>query len=101
MFGYERSDALIFTSGAKLQRGWQDTHDKYLAKYGNDSSGMGKLDFEILDVRGLGADGAIVLGRWTLSRTKNSGTGIFTLVLHRGPDGWRVVHDHTSASVPD
>jgi ketosteroid isomerase-like protein len=97
MEGYERSEALVFTSGAKVRRGWQETHDKYQAKYGSDASGMGHLEFEILDVRGLGGRGAVVLGRWSLTETPNSGSGVFTVVLERTGAGWKVVHDHTSA----
>ncbi|HET6585256.1 MAG TPA: nuclear transport factor 2 family protein [Nannocystaceae bacterium] len=102
MAAYERSDALVFTSGAEIRRGWQATHDRYVARYGGDAaarSEMGALVFEILDVRGLGADGAIVLGTWTLTDTPKAGTGVFSLGMLRTPDGWRIVHDHTSARV--
>jgi ketosteroid isomerase-like protein len=60
---------------------------------------MGSLAFEILDVRGLGADGAIVLGTWTLTETPKAGSGVFSLGMLRTPAGWRIVHDHTSARV--
>src|ERR1700733_5369117 len=64
MAGYVKSPDLVFTSGGKVRRGWQETFDKYRAKYGGDRSTMGHLDFEILAVQALGADGAIGLGRW-------------------------------------
>ena len=34
MDGYWKSDALIFTSGGRIRRGWQDADDHYKAKYG-------------------------------------------------------------------
>lgn len=97
MDGYERSDALVFTSGAKVTQGWQATLDKYLKKYGDDTSGLGTLAFELLDVRVIDDRAAIVLGRWRLTDTPNAGSGVFSVVLARAADGWRIVHDHTSA----
>ena len=61
---------------------------------------MGTLGFEILGIQHLGADGAVVLGRWKLTNTPNAGSGVFSVVLERRPEGWRVVHDHTSADPP-
>ncbi len=98
MDGYERSPNLVFTSGGKLRTGWQETFDKYRARYGEDTSTMGKLAFDILDIRNLGADGAIVYGRWHLSETPKAGSGIFSLACLRTADGWKIVHDHTSAA---
>ncbi|HSD88047.1 MAG TPA: nuclear transport factor 2 family protein [Kofleriaceae bacterium] len=97
MAGYAHRPDLVFTSGGKLRRGWQETYDKYKAKYGSDRSTMGTLAFEILGVQSLGADGAVVLGRWKLTDTPNAGSGVFSVALARTPEGWRVVHDHTSS----
>jgi beta-aspartyl-peptidase (threonine type) len=100
MAGYAKTPELVFTSGGKIRRGWQDTFDKYRAKYGHDQSTMGHLDFEILAVQALGADGAIVLGRWRLADTPVAGAGVFSVAFTRTADGWRVVHDHTSVDTP-
>jgi len=100
MAGYARDPALVFTSGGKIRRGWQDTYDKYRAKYGAAPSTMGHLGFEILGVQPLGADGAIVLGRWQLADTPVAGGGVFSLAFARTPAGWRIVHDHTSIDGP-
>ena len=101
MAGYERSPALVFTSGGTIRRGWEETLRRYRARYGEDSSSMGALRFEVLEVRALGADGAVVLGRWELRDTPQAGQGVFSVVFARTGDGWRVVHDHTSASPAD
>ena len=100
MAGYARDPGLVFTSGGKVRRGWQETFDKYRSKYGADPSTMGHLAFEILSVQSLGADGAIVLGRWQLTDTPVAGAGVFSVALARTPAGWRVVHDHTSLDAP-
>jgi ketosteroid isomerase-like protein len=31
-----------------------------------------------------------------LTGTAQAGRGVFTLVVERRPEGWRIVHDHTS-----
>jgi ketosteroid isomerase-like protein len=100
MAGYAKSADLVFTSGGKIRRGWQDTYDKYRAKYGGDTSTMGHLAFEVLAIQPLGADGAIVLGRWKLDGTPVAGAGVFSVALARTVDGWRIVHDHTSLDTP-
>jgi ketosteroid isomerase-like protein len=100
MAGYERSEKLVFTSGAKIRRGWQETHDKYEARYGGDSSTMGHLEFRIDELRPIGADGAVVLGHWELTETEQAGSGVFSVILLRGDEGWKVIHDHTSSD-PD
>lgn len=96
MDGYMRGDELVFTSGSNIRRGWQATHDKYLARYGTAKDTMGELAFEILGVQAIGADGAVILGRWALDGP-NAGSGVFSVVLERQSGTWRVIHDHTSS----
>ncbi len=98
MDGYAKIDALVFTSGGNVRRGWQATHDSYLKKYAQDKSAMGKLEFEVLEVQPIGADGAVVLGNWILTGSPSDGRGVFSVVLERRPEGWRVIHDHTSSA---
>ena len=96
MEGYARTPALIFTSGGKIRRGWDETIRRYRTTYGGDRAGMGQLAFEILAVQPLGADGAVVLGRWKLTGTPNAASGVFSIAVERRAEGWRIVHDHTS-----
>jgi ketosteroid isomerase-like protein len=100
MDGYARTDELVFTSGGKIRRGWAETFAKYQAKYGGSRETMGHLDFAILAVQPLGADGAIVLGRWRLTDTPAAGAGVFSVAFVRTQAGWRIVHDHTSLDGP-
>lgn len=97
--GYARTPDLVFTSGAKIRRGWQETHDTFLARYGEAKDTMGTLTFEVLGVQPVGADGAVVLGRWGLDGP-NAGGGIFSVVLERQAGAWKVIHDHTSSDPP-
>jgi ketosteroid isomerase-like protein len=97
MEGYAKGDELVFTSGSKNRRGWQVTLDRYKARYGEDSSTMGTLGFEVLEIQSLGADGAVVLGRWKLSGLSAPAGGVFSVVLERALGRWKIVHDHTSS----
>lgn len=97
MRAYERSEALVFTSGGAIRRGFAAARARYLERYGaRGVETMGHLDLERVDVRGLGRRGAVVLGHWRLTGAATAGSGVFSLALVRGRDGWRIVHDHTS-----
>jgi beta-aspartyl-peptidase (threonine type) len=96
MAGYWKSDDLRFFSGPDVTQGWQATLDRYKKKYQADGKEMGKLTFSEVDAVKLGPDAALVRGRWKLKMSKDEPGGLFTLVFRRTPDGWRIVHDHTS-----
>jgi ketosteroid isomerase-like protein len=97
MAGYEKSPDLVFTSGGQIRHGYDETIAKYKAKYGTDKSTMGQLAFALLSIQHLGADGAIVLGKWALSGGPNAAGGVFSVAFERTSSGWRIVHDHTSS----
>jgi uncharacterized protein (TIGR02246 family) len=100
MAGYLRSPDLVFTAAAQIRKGWDETFQKYRARYGTRPQTMGKLAFEVLEVQAVGSDGAVVLGRWRLINTDAAGSGVFSVVLARTAEGWRIVHDHTSSDPP-
>jgi ketosteroid isomerase-like protein len=96
MEGYWESPELVFTSGGRVQRGWQTTLDRYRATYGTNTSTMGRLSFYDVEIHPAG-DSAWVLGRWALDRSGDDLGGVFTLVFRRFGDRWLIVHDHTSS----
>jgi uncharacterized protein (TIGR02246 family) len=96
MKGYLESEDLTFFSGNKKTKGWKATLERYQKSYQADGKEMGKLTFEELSIEMLGADHALVRGRYRLQLTKETPTGIFTLILRKTQPGWRIVHDHTS-----
>jgi ketosteroid isomerase-like protein len=99
MAGYWKSADLTFFSGAKQTSGWQGTLDRYRAKYSGPGNEMGKLEFSDLRIEILGPNAAFVRGAWHLTMSDGKTPhGIFTLVFRRFPDGWKIVHDHTSAA---
>ena len=96
MTGYWKDDRLTFYSGDAITRGWQATLDRYRKRYQAEGKEMGKLAFSELQVAQLGADHALVKGRWQLTLKDGTPGGLFTLILRKRPEGWRIVHDHTS-----
>jgi ketosteroid isomerase-like protein len=93
--GYWKSDGLTFSGSQGITRGFAGVRERYRKSY-PDRQAMGKLDFTGLEVRRLGSDAALVLGRWHLAREKGDIGGVFSLVFQRFPEGWRIIHDHTS-----
>jgi len=96
MDGYWKSDRLSFFSNNDKTAGWQATLERYRKKYQAEGKEMGKLAFSELSVEVLGTDHALVKGRFRLTLKEAAPTGIFTLILRKLPEGWRIVHDHTS-----
>ena len=98
MKGYWKSPELTFSSGKDHTKGWQQTLERYRKRYQGEGREMGKLSFSDLVVTPLGPDSAFVRGRWQLVRSKDKPGGLFTLIFRRFPEGWRIVHDHTSSA---
>jgi ketosteroid isomerase-like protein len=99
LVGYWHSPELTFSGSNGMSRGWDGVMARYKKTY-PDRAAMGQLDFSELEFRFLGPDAALVLGKWHLKRESGDIGGVFTLVWQRFPDGWKIVHDHTSAVAP-
>lgn len=99
MAGYWNSPELTFFSGAKMLSGWQATLERYRKNYQSEGREMGKLEFSDLNIQMLAADAAFVRGAWHLTMSDGKTPhGLFTLVFRKFPEGWKIVHDHTSAA---
>ena len=99
LVGYWQSPELTFLSSSGVSRGWDGVLARYRKNY-PDRAAMGELDFSELEFRFLGKDAALVLGKWHLKREKGDVGGVFTLVWQRFPEGWKIIHDHTSTVAP-
>ncbi len=97
MDGYARSADIVFISGDSLTHGWQTVLDRYKKGYDTREK-MGTLAFSDLDVKLVSKDAAVVIGRWQLTRDKDTPHGRFTLIFRRTGQNWRIVHDHTSSA---
>ncbi len=99
MAGYWNSSELTFFSGTKQTSGWQATIERYRTTYGSPGHEMGKLEFSGLRVEMLSPDSAFVRGAWHLTMPDGKTPhGLFTLIFRRFPEGWKIIHDHTSAA---
>ncbi len=98
MSGYWNSPELTFFSGANVTTGWQDTLERYRKRYQSEGHEMGQLRFSDLQITPLASDAAFVRGAWKLTmKDGKTPHGLFTLLFRKFPDGWKIVHDHTSA----
>ena len=91
---YWKSAELTFQSDASRVRGWATLIERYQKSYSGEK--MGQLDFSDIEVNVLSKDCAYVLGRWSVTVQDEKKGGVFTLILKRFPEGWRIIHDHTS-----
>ncbi len=100
---YEDSPETTFI-GAHVAKGFTPILERYKKAYAN-AEQMGVLTFSNLDVRLLpGSCGtvefAVVTGNFHLERTAKGDAkkddGTFSLVWRKGPQGWKILLDHTS-----
>jgi beta-aspartyl-peptidase (threonine type) len=98
LIGYWNSPDVVFQSGADRSNGFDELRARYRKRYQDEGRAMGQLAFTGVEVIVLSPDAALARGRWQL--TMPDGTrpgGLFTLILRKRPEGWRIVHDHTSS----
>jgi uncharacterized protein (TIGR02246 family) len=97
--GYWNSPNVVFQSGGDRNVGFEAMRDRYRKSYKAEGKAMGRVSFTDVEIQPLGPDSAFVRGRWglTLPDGKKPG-GLFTLIFRKLPEGWKIVHDHTSAA---
>ena len=98
MRGYWKSNELRFFSGKDITSGWDATLQRYRKSYQSEGREMGKLTFTDVEVKPLSREHAWVRGRWRVVKKDETLEGLFTLIFQHMPDGWRIIHDHTSKS---
>lgn len=95
MQGYWQSDSLMFIGKSGITYGWQKTLDNYKKGY-PDTTAMGKLDFDLLEVKRLSVMYFFVVGKWHLTRSIGNVGGHFTLLFKKVKNKWVIVADHSS-----
>jgi beta-aspartyl-peptidase (threonine type) len=97
MTGYWNSPELTFFSGAHESKGWQAALDRYKKTYQSAGHEMGSLEFANLRIEMMGPDAAFVRGEFHLTMSDGKRPhGLFTLIFRKLPEGWKIVHDHSS-----
>jgi uncharacterized protein (TIGR02246 family) len=100
---YENSPDTTFI-GTKVRKGYGPIFERYKSAYTTPEQ-MGKLTFSDIDIRLLPSSSgkveyAVVTGTFHLQRSAHGEAkkddGIFSLVWRKGPQGWKIILDHTS-----
>ena len=92
---YWKSDSLIFIGKSGVHRGWQEALNNYKKGY-PDTTAMGKLTFDIIDIKQLSPDYAYVVGKWMLKRTIGDLSGHYDLLMRKINGKWYIISDHSS-----
>ena len=95
---YLDSSTTTYVGSTGITRGKSAIESAYRASYWRNGPPAQKLRFVGIEVRELGAGHALAVGRYQLyeGNSPPSAEGIFSLIMTQTPDGWRIVHDHSS-----
>jgi len=91
---YWQNDSLLFVSSPPIY-GWQTTLDRYKKHY-PDTAAMGKLSFELLQLKQLSAEYYFAMGKWHLTRTVGDVAGVFSLLFQKINGKWLIIVDHSN-----
>jgi ketosteroid isomerase-like protein len=95
---YKQGSETSFLSASGLTRGWETVRERYAPRF-EDGAQRDSLRFEELETRPLAGWLGLATARYVLFQGDSiTSHGVFTLVVENTPDGWRIVHDHSSAA---
>jgi ketosteroid isomerase-like protein len=92
---YWNSDSLMFIGKSGIKWGWKTTLENYKKGY-PDTAAMGKLSFDILQVKKLSGEYYYVVGKWMLKRSIGDVSGHYDLLLRKIKGQWKIIADHSS-----
>lgn len=93
----DNADSISFMTGRGPVVGKHRTAEILRKAFFRDGKPIQSLRFEQVTVRPLGAGHALVVGRFVLSGGGEAEkSGWFSTIWERWPEGWRVIHDHSS-----
>ena len=95
MHGYWQDDSLLFIGSKGSKYGYNTTLENYKKGY-PDTAHMGKLAFDIVEVRKLSTEYYFVVGKWHLQRSIGDASGMYTLLFRKISGQWVIVVDHSS-----
>jgi len=95
MEGYWQSEQLSFIGTRGVTKGWITTLENYKKGYPN-LDAMGKLKFDIEEIRSLSSDCCLMIGQYTLTRKEDTPSGFFSLIWQKINGEWVITSDHTS-----
>ncbi|TKK67652.1 nuclear transport factor 2 family protein [Ilyomonas limi] len=92
---YLKSDSIMFIGHNGITYGWDSTLAHYKRGY-PDRATMGKLTFELKELKPLCGNYYFVVGKFMLEREKGNASGHFDLLFKKVAGKWYIVSDHTS-----
>ena len=95
MKGYRNSDSLMFIGKSGVTYGYTNTLQNYKKNY-PDADKMGRLAFDILQVKKLSDAYYFVVGKWFLKRNAGDIGGHYTLLFQKINGSWQIICDHSS-----
>lgn len=95
MIGYWESDSLMFIGKSGVTYGYTNTLNNYKKGY-PDTAAMGKLTFNLIQVKKLSNKFYHVTGKWFLKRSIGDVGGHYTLLFQKIKGRWVIISDHSS-----
>lgn len=96
MSTYAEDSTTTFLTASGIGHGYDWIRNRYAPRF-EPGAERDSLRFTELAARPLGDDYALATARYVLFRGDSvTATGPFTVVLERTPQGWKMIHDHTS-----
>jgi uncharacterized protein (TIGR02246 family) len=93
---YARDSATTFVTVRGPVHGFDEIRGRYAARF-EPGAERDSLAFTDVTVRMLGGEYVLSTARYVLTRGDSvTATGPFTVIWERRPEGWRMIHDHTS-----
>jgi beta-aspartyl-peptidase (threonine type) len=97
MADYAEDSLTGYVTGGRVQHGFARIRAGYAPRFAPGAI-RDSLRFENFEVRPLAPRVALVTARFVLfSGGSTTASGPFSLVMERRPDGWKILHDHTSS----
>lgn len=90
------ADSATYVGSSGLVRGKHQLRETYRRSYWRTGRPAQTLRFEGIEVRPLGPNHALAVGRYVLTGGDRPQSGWFSLAWVRTPAGWRIIHDHSS-----
>ena len=97
MICYWNNDSLMFIGSNGINHGYREALQHYKETY-SDTAKMGKLRFEIIELRQLSPDYYYVTGKFFLKRSVGDLNGVYTLLFRKIKGVWLIISDHTSSA---
>jgi len=94
---YAPESTTSFVDGRRTRHGIDFIRQNYAPRFAPGAR-RDSLRFEEVETRSLSPSLALVTARYILERGgQTTASGPFTLVMEQRPEGWRILHDHSSS----